>query len=345
MNIKNIAYCQIRPDTIDDGCDLAGKASIPSSGPFTIKEGTMTDPAHVPTRFALTGLDTYAIMVLLAHDATAIYSQFKHQSPKGNPTIPKENLNITAYINNKIFKVLHQLRSKDNIIFDSDDCYFGLILQAKEGLGPICVGDIVVVLKGTSNFQEFISDAASIVMTDDGNTPGDVALGFWKMYRHLKVADLYNNKPFDQEHAAETIGRMYGSKNIFVVGHSLGAALSTYLAYDLINPKMGAPAKNIFPYMFASPRTGNHSHVRNYKEKVPFYNLTNYEHDVVPKLPFKSEGFCTLDGEGPHQNVHSLKAGHRSVFSGILSELKNHSSVLYAQLLDPNNPEASRMSI
>ena len=305
----------------------------------------MTDPAHVPNRFALNGLDTNAIMVLLAHDATAIYNQFKHQSPRGNPKIPRADRNITAYINNRIFEVLHQLRSKDNIIFDSNDCYFGLVLQAKEVLGPICVGDIVVVLKGTSNFEELISDAASLFMTDDGDTPGDVALGFWKMYRHLHVADLNNNKPFDQEHAAETIGRMYGSKNIFVVGHSLGAALSTYLAYDLINPKMGVPARNILPYMFASPRTGTHSHVRNYREKVPFYNLTNYEHDVVPKLPFEIEGFCTLDGEGPHQNVHRLETGHRSVFSGFWSQLKNHSSVLYAKLLDPNNPEASRMSI
>ena len=305
----------------------------------------MSESTHAPEKFRLNGLDTYAIMVLLAHDATAIYNEFKHLAPQGNPKIPEDTHNSFAYINSKRFEIVYQLRSKDNIIFYAHDCYFGLIMKSKENLGPIKVGDVVVVLKGTSNLDELISDAASLFMTDDGDTPGDVALGFWKIYRHLKVADLYNNKPFGAEHAAETIGRIFGAKNIFVVGHSLGAALSTYLSYDLINPKTGNAARNILPYLFASPRTGTNSHVRNYREKVPFYNLTNYEHDLVPKLPFEVEGFCTLDGAGPHQNVHRLKTGQASAVAGFWSQLKNHSSVLYARLLDPNNPIAAKMPI
>jgi len=78
---------------------------------------------------------------------------------------------------------------------------------------------------------------------------------------------------------------------------------------------------------------------------VATYNLANYQNDLVPQLPFAQLGYCALLNLGGQQNSIVLRPGGQPWIPGVLDVGHNHSTVLYARLLDPNNGEALRRPI
>jgi len=304
-----------------------------------------------PSAFALTGRDTYAFMVLCAGDATTIFDQFKAQNPTGNPTLPNAGDGGFSYLKGPNWEIVGQLRADDDIVTNQSNCYFGVFLRCTAAFGPFKVNDLVVAVKGTSDVLEWVDDGASLFPTDpEPGEPGDVALGFWRVYQTLDFADWTNGtnrSPLVARIVAEASKASFDAtaNRVFVVGHSLGAALATYLAYDLWQA-MPAPLKGtIAPYFFASPKTGVASNVTHYATVVASYNLANYQNDLVPQLPFAQLGYCALLNLGSQQNSIVLQPAGQPWIPGVLDVGHNHSTVLYARLLDPNNGEALRRTI
>src|SRR5205814_1559070 len=71
----------------------------------------------------------------------------------------------------------------------------------------------------------------------------------------------------------------------WVFGHSLGAALGTYLLTDMAASKL--PQDTIKAMLFASPKTGDARYVEYSNETVGFdnYQVFNYSRDMVPDMP------------------------------------------------------------
>ena len=294
--------------------------------------------------FTPTGLDTYAVMVLCAQDATSFFDQFKDTDPGGVPSFPPKTPGVFAYLHDpETWAPLGQLRADDDIILKIADCYFGMVFKCLKAFGPFRIGDVLVAIKGTSDLREWLDDAASVFEVHGAsNTPGDVANGFWKIYQTLTFADLANKA---KDVAVTTIcGLLEDDAALYVVGHSLGAALATYLTYDLVQA-LGRQADRLMPYVFASPKTGTTPNVKNYLQNVPFYNLVDYQNDLVPKLPFEIEGFSALLPGGPLHNAMTLRPNGQAYVPAFWDVPKNHSAVLYARILDPANPVAQRLSI
>jgi hypothetical protein len=281
-------------------------------------------------------------MVLCAQDATSFFDQFKENDPGGNPTFPPENATAFAYLQDpEAWAPLGQLRADDDIVLKIDDCYFGIVMQCLKSFGPFRAGDVLVGVKGTSDLREWLDDAASVFEVHGApNTPGDVANGFWKIYQTLKFSNLANTSKDDP--VKSICDLVQGEASLYVVGHSLGAALATYLTYDLVQ-NLGRQANRVQPYFFASPKTGTSPNVQNYLKNVPFYNLTNYQNDLVPKLPFEIEGFSDLLPAGPLHNVMALRPNGQPYIPAFWDVPKNHSAVLYARILDPTNPIAKEL--
>ncbi len=132
-----------------------------------------------------------------------------------------------------------------------------------------------------------------------------------------------------------------GPAKLFVCGHSLGAALATYLAADLEAALKGS-AVELDPYFFASPRPGTSDFALNYQNTVSAYSLANYAGDMVPNLPTVPP-FQALNGGGPTHDVHLIPLNDPNAPPFNLAN--NHSPVSYARMLDPTNPVAMALPI
>lgn len=77
--------------------------------------------------------------------------------------------------------------------------------------------------------------------------------------------------------------RVNGSNinNLFITGHSLGAALSFLCAYDFAN----LPPSKPIHYAFASPRVGNREFANKFNEIEPYTLRVINTCDIVPDLP------------------------------------------------------------
>ncbi len=72
------------------------------------------------------------------------------------------------------------------------------------------------------------------------------------------------------------------SGTVTFVGHSLGAALATYLTLDLARGDLGPRASAC---LLASPHTGDQAFVTLFNQTIADYRLFNYILDLVPRVP------------------------------------------------------------
>ncbi len=236
-----------------------------------------------------------------------------------------------------------QLRCNDTYITGADNVYYALALIAKQAVGPMAAGDLLIVIRGTMDDLEWLNDASALVMVDvSPTTQGQVGEGFWAIYQSMQYGDLAGNmQPGAAADQLMAIVNNHPGAGVFVCGHSLGAALATYLAYDL-NSKLGAGANRLQPYFFASPKTGTSDWVNWYQKQVVRYNLTNYALDFVPMVP---PGGDTLNPGGVDHNVHIIPPlAPGALDAGLLAHFdvaKNHSPIGYALMLDQTNPARS----
>ena len=135
-------------------------------------------------------------------------------------------------------------------------------------------------IRGTSGFAEWVIDADFLPLPLPSPPGATVEKGFWSIYDSMTLVGL-TGLPIGAK-AADGIASVVGEATVAVCGHSLGAALATYLSFDaakLLGDRASA-------CLFASPRTGDHAWAAAYGADVSTYRLINYVLDVVPYVPF-----------------------------------------------------------
>jgi len=144
--------------------------------------------------------------------------------------------------------------------------------------------EYVAAVRGTDGFAEWAINAKFPLVPYQGVPPvpnAKVEDGFYSIYRNMKIIDLASRTESD---VAAGIAEKIGDKaRVTVAGHSLGAALATYLSLEVAE-RVGDRASAV---MFASPRPGNTEFAEYYNRKVTGgYRLFNYILDTVTHIPF-----------------------------------------------------------
>jgi predicted lipase len=141
--------------------------------------------------------------------------------------------------------------------------------------------DYVIAIRGTANIWEWIQDAKllpkSFPFVSGAGLTED---GFTDMYCSFRTG-------VDPKSArlTPTLASLLGSSattNLTICGHSLGAALATLLALDVV---MNTPYTHPIVYTFASPRVGDLTFSHLFNSVVPgCFRIAN-RNDVVTHLP------------------------------------------------------------
>lgn len=181
-------------------------------------------------------------------------------------------------------------------------------------------GEYVVVIRGTAGAREWVDDAKFRLKTPDAPFQGKVENGFYTIYRSMRYrpAGREGDMPL-----AAGIAALAGTRPLTVTGHSLGAALATYLALDLAATERCA---QVALRAFASPRPGDSAFAAGFVKNVGDYQVINYRHDAVPKLPLMR--FASLPA------VRLLDASPQVTIAA--GKTCSHHLISYIALLDVN---------
>ena len=141
--------------------------------------------------------------------------------------------------------------------------------------------EYAIAVRGTAGIAEWIIDAEFLPIANPREPGTTVEKGFWDIYESMDLISL-DGKVINDDAAKGIAAMVGGTGRVVVAGHSLGAALATYLSLEtakLLGPRLSA-------CLFASPRTGDAAWAALYDKTVSDYRLFNYVLDVVPYVPF-----------------------------------------------------------
>jgi triacylglycerol lipase len=211
-------------------------------------------------------------------------------SPAPDPRITAEGWYVMGYItgNDNIIKSGKSIRRK--ILDVSSDCDSRVCYGY---LANNSAGDYVAVIRGTDGAEEWFDDFDFILCEPKAPLKGKVDGGFYGIYKTLQLSTNTNG---DKQLAAGIVQTIAGA-NITVLGHSLGAALATYLTAELVAL---LPPSQVTACLFASPKTGNKDFVYYIQSNVKNYQVFNYKKDLVPLTPplgYSALPNCTILSE------------------------------------------------
>lgn len=184
------------------------------------------------------------------------------------------NWSLRGYITgvDAIFRVLGRFA------FGARRVFYGLALESKN-----VPGTFAVAIRGTSGAIEWGEDAEGFPTT--ARFPGLVEAGF------VGIGDTFMYRPSggaDMPLVAGLSALVAGGK-VTVIGHSLGSALATYIAYDVA---LSLPGRVVLR-VFASPHPGNSVFTEAVAAVIPDHVHYRNVRDVVPKVPL-SLGYSHL---------------------------------------------------
>lgn len=173
------------------------------------------------------------------------------------------------------------------VIYESVDSTFNDTCLDDKGVVPVAFiatesDNIYLAFRGTSNVSDAITDALAIQI-DYGLVPdgGMVSGGFLSMY---EGSGAFPIEPDILSELDDLV--MTGNyDNLYITGHSLGAALAV-LAFPDISQNVSV--SNVIMYNFAGPAAGDSGFVSTYEgeygpDRVS-WRIVN-TNDLVPKLP------------------------------------------------------------
>jgi len=148
--------------------------------------------------------------------------------------------------------------------------------------------EVLIVFRGTEvlSIKNWIDDIDTFFVKYPNCAGCEVHQGFYKTYLDLQKNIL---------DSARELFKKYPNSRKVVTGHSLGGALATHAAIDILN--------NFGPidefYTYGSPRVGNQAFATftNGLVKGNFNSRITHERDPVPHLPLKDWGFVHVDRE------------------------------------------------
>jgi len=134
---------------------------------------------------------------------------------------------------------------------------------------------IFIGFRGSSNIPNWINNIKFTQIQPYNNTNISVEKGFYNIFKNLKneVIDILDN-----------IKLKYKTDKLLITGHSLGGALSTLLAFELLYVQ-NYNANNINLITFGSPRVGNEEFVTIFNNFNIYSKRITHYYDMVPHIP------------------------------------------------------------
>ena len=259
---------------------------------------------------------TAAACGILAMHAIDMFRVGGSLTPPAAPGLTAAGWTIRAYItgNDTLF-------AKGPLQLKGDVVYYGYLAERAPG-------ELAAVIRGTDDFVEWVEDGefppipyAPQIPLPATQTPILVEQGFWTLYASMQ---LISPTGAALGALAPAITNTAGSTGmVTLVGHSLGAALATYLTLDLARGGLGA---RVSACLFASPQTGNQAFVTLFDQTIGDYRLFNYILDLVPRVPL-GLGYMPL----PRRTVLQPATAEANIRVSIGC---NHHVICYCAMLD-----------
>lgn len=133
---------------------------------------------------------------------------------------------------------------------------------------------IFIGFRGSSNIQNWISNIQIKQIQPYDDEQLYMEKGFYNLYYSMKDSIMY---------ILDSLSVKYNTYNVFATGHSLGGALATVFAFDMMYMKDKYNIKYVIT--FGSPRVGN-EYFAQYFYSFDIYSkrITHY-YDIVPHVP------------------------------------------------------------
>jgi len=147
---------------------------------------------------------------------------------------------------------------------------------------------LFIAFRGSVNIQNWIDNIQISKISPYNDTSIGVSKGFYKAYNSIKP-ELFDN-------LANLVDK-YNTRRILITGHSLGAAISTLMAYDIAT--MFPTYELSYVVNFGSPRVGNTAFAKSfngYSSSFTHYRITHY-YDIVPHVPEEFLGYEHVSDE------------------------------------------------
>ena len=238
------------------------------------------------------------------------------QGPAGaSRAAPPPDPRVTAawHVRGRLTAADALFRSGPLVIGDAT-VFYGWLLESRA-----TPGEFVVVVRGTEGIMEWLIDA-EFAPRRAHPVAGEVESGFFGIYETMAYIDAAGGAPAP---AAAAIAAAVGAHGLTITGHSLGAALATYLAFDVARTGAEVRAR-----LIASPRPGDQVFAEKFAQTVPDHMMFANVADVVPRVPF-------WFGYAPVPNVTKLSSMGTSfrICSGLACQ---HHALVYECLIDRN---------
>jgi len=141
-------------------------------------------------------------------------------------------------------------------------------------------GRLIIAFRGTDSFQDLCTDmrfwkTKIPYESMDKQSKIRVHSGFCEAYKHSKVRDVIHQ-------------HVKGARDIYVTGHSYGAALAILCGLDL---QYNFPDKYFEVVVFGCPRIGNRHFAKSYNRRVVKTVRFENGNDLVTKIPPAIFGF------------------------------------------------------
>ncbi|CAN6337840.1 unnamed protein product [Urochloa humidicola] len=138
---------------------------------------------------------------------------------------------------------------------------------------------VIVVFRGTqeNSIQNWIEDLfwKQLDLDYPGMPEAKVHSGFYSAYHNTTLRD-------GVVRGIQKTRQVYGNIPVMVTGHSMGGAMASFCALDLV---VNFGLKDVTLMTFGQPRIGNAVFASNFKRHLPNAIRMTNAHDIVPHLP------------------------------------------------------------
>lgn len=145
---------------------------------------------------------------------------------------------------------------------------------------------IFTAFRGSANIQNWLENIKIRKIAPYNDSSITVEKGFYQAYNNVKTA-IFDN--------LQLLSVSYNTNKLLITGHSMGAAMSTLMVYDVytLYPIYEIP----YFYNYGSPRVGNDNFVKSFNSfSTKYYRITHY-YDIVPHVPEEFLGYSHISNE------------------------------------------------